>query len=419
MKLFINKYLLIDLLLLLFLLLFYLFGEIGSFYFGKILIIIAISSSIQLIYRYKKSDFIVVFLIFGIMYWFYLLAYYFFEIPYHYLLEYQTIEYTNMVVILQLSLLRIMFIGIGPNQISNPRQNIIYRNNDIVFFLFSSILIIMIAIILIMTPLNLSGDYSIETKSSSLLEYAIIFIIIASVYAHSKYKQYFIIGLSSVYMLLPLLYGKRLAFLMISLLIFNLFFTGKFKLKYILIIAIIGFIFVRVFAGIRVGIENMNLLTFLLGVTDDGVMSNNHGGVVVCSVTYFGLIENDIFNLIFRLKSLLGTVIGTILPASLNLENLYAMKYTQIPGNGGLTSIYLYIWGGFIGIVFGGLIFNYLIRNPNNSRLIYIYLIFMFATYPRWYAYNMFILLKMGFWLMVFLAMADTLHKYTKKGIIK
>jgi hypothetical protein len=222
-------------------------------------------------------------------------------------------------------------------------------------------------------------------------------------------------------MILPLLYGKRLAFLMITLLVFNLFFTGKFKFKYIVIGTLFGFVFVRVFAGLRVGMENIDLLSFLLGITEKGVMSNNHGGVIVCSVTYYGLIENEIFDLFFRLKSFIGILIGTFLPSSFNFEeayiNLFTMKYTQIPGNGGLTSIYLYIWGGLIGVLLGGFIFNYLIRNKNRSRLIYIYLIFMFATYPRWYAYNMFILVKMGFWLMFFLAVADTIHKYTKKDI--
>ncbi len=418
----ISKYLLVDLVFILLLFQFAILGDLKSIVFGKILIIIAILSNIQLMYRYKQHDFIVIFLIFSIFYWIYLLPYYYFRIPYHYLLEYQKIDYTNFIVFMQLLFLRIMFLGINPKKIITPKNGIIYRNNNIVFFIFSSVIIILIPIILITTPLTLSHNYSIESKSSILLEYVIIFIIIASIYANTSIKRYYIIVLSMIYMVLPLLYGKRLAFLMIILLIFNLFFTSKFKLRYILMGVIIGFIFIRVYAGIRIGMENINLSSFLLGVSDDGVMSNNQGGVIVCSVTYYGLIENGIFDFMVRLKSLIGTLIGTVLPSSFNFEeayiNLYTMKYAQIPGNGGLTSIYLYIWGGYLGVLIGGLIFNYLIRNSQKSRLLYIYIIFVFATYPRWYAYNMFILLKMGFWLMFFLAIADTINKYTKRRYV-
>lgn len=131
------------------------------------------------------------------------------------------------------------------------------------------------------------------------------------------------------------------------------------------------------------------------------------------------MIQEELFDVYFRFKSLLGTFVGTFLPSSLNFEeayvNLYTMKFTPIPGNGGFTSIYLYVWGGLLGVIIGGFLFNYFLRNPHNSRLIFIYMIFVFATFPRWYSYNMFILLKMGFWLMFFLAVADTINKYTKR----
>lgn len=415
----INKYFLIDIIFLIFLSLLYLLGDINSIIFGKIVIILAIASHIQLLLRYKNTDYLFIFFIFGLLYWLYLLAYYFLGIPYHYLLEYQKVNYTNTIVLLQILLLRVMFIGISPSKVKIFRNSFVYRDNDIVFVLFSTILLCMVPIILVTTPLLISGNYSIETKSSSLLEYAIIFILIATIYANSKTKQMIIVSISSIYLFLPLMYGKRLAFLMIGLLSFILFFSGKFKMRYILFSTVIGFIFLRVFAAVRVGFENLNIVTFLLGVNEDGIMSNNQGGVVVCSVTYFGLIQEGLFDIYFRFKSLLGTLVGIFLPSSLNFKeayvNLYAMNFASIPGNGGFTSIYLYIWGGLLGVIIGGIIFNYLLRNPHNSRLIFIYMIFVFATFPRWYSYNMFILLKMGFWLMFFLAIADTINKYTKR----
>lgn len=277
----INKYFFYDIVFLSSLGMFYLIGDLKSIFFGQILIIIAILSHIQLLFRHKNTDYLFIFFTFGLFYWLYLLAYYFLDIPYHYLLEYQKMDYTNTVVLLQVVLLRIMFLGISPSKVKIFRNSFVYRDNNIVFVSFVSALLIMVPIILITTPMTISGNYSIETKSSILLEYSIIFILIASVYANSKVKQIIIISISSIYMLLPLMYGKRLAFLMIALLIFSLFFSGKFKMKHIVIGTILGFVFLRVFAGMRVGLENLNIVTFLLGVNEDGVMSNNHGGVVV------------------------------------------------------------------------------------------------------------------------------------------
>jgi len=219
-----------------------------------------------------------------------------------------------------------------------------------------------------------------------------------------------------------LLYGKRLAFLMIGLLIYNLFFSGKLKTKSLITMLFSGFLLLRLFALIRVGITNFNPLFLILGITSENIMSNNHGGVIVCSVTYFGLLKEGVFDVMFRIKSLLGVVLGVFLPSSLTYEeafiNLYTLKYAAIPGNGGLTSIYFFVWGGLIGVFIAGWIFNRLIRNKNYSRLVLVYLIFMFSTFPRWYSYNILILVKMGFWLILFLAFADTLYKYLKKGNI-
>jgi hypothetical protein len=423
MKRNISNVLLSDGIFLLLLAILYVVGDMNSILLGKILIFIAIFSSIQLISRYKQEDYLVIFFIFSILYWIYLIPYYFFGIPYHYLLEFQTIQYTNIIVFLQVLMLRLMFFGIRPNNLKIPREVFSFRNNSLIYYGAIVILVIMLPITLATNPPNLSGNYSLETKSSSWFEYSIIFIIIAGVYSSTKLKQILLISISIIYIFMPLLYGKRLAFLMLSLTVFNLFFAGKFKLKQILFLAIVGFLFVRVFAGLRVGIENMNILQFLLGVTDKGIMSNNQGGVVVCTTTYYGLIQQDVFDIVFRVKSFIGTFTGIFLPSSLNFDeayvNLVAMEVSNIPGNGGFSSIYLYIWGGLIGVVLGSLIFNFLIRKSSYSRLAAIYFIFVLATFPRWYAYNMFILLKMGFWLMFFLAAADTFNKYSRRIISK
>lgn len=389
---------------------------------GKLLVVFALVSNVQQIIRFRQFDYIVAFLIFGLLYWFFMIPYYFYDIPYHYLRDYQTVALTNSIIILQLFLLRVMFFGIDAKRLQVPRLAITPRHNSLVFFGSIVLLLIFIGLIIRTTPIVFVSDgYSIETQSSSLLEYALIPLIGAYLYANTQGKRFVLFMVAMIFLLLPLLYGKRLAFLMVALLIFNLFFSGKFKLKSIVFMALFLYLLLRFFALLRVGMgEEINWSFLIFGISKNGIMSNNHGGVMVSSVTYLSLIEQGIYDWGFRLKSLLGTVIGTLIPSSMNFEeayiNLYTLKYTaNIPGNGGFTAVYLYLWGGVFAIIFGGLLFNRLLRNPKQSRLIAVYFIFMMATFPRWYSYNMFILLKMGFWLLLFVLIIDTFDRYIRR----
>ncbi len=277
-------------------------------------------------------------------------------------------------------------------------------------------------VILKTTPIAIfASEYSLETKSSSLLEYALIPLIGAYLYSDTKIKKSIFFLLAMCFLLLPLLYGKRLAFLMIALLIFNLFFSKKIKIKTILIGVISLSIALRLFALFRVGLtgDNIDWLFLVLGIKNE-VMSNNQGGVMVCSVTYLNLINEGVFDFYFRVKSLLGVFSNIFLPSSMNFEetyiNLYTMKYiTAIPGNGGFTSVYLYLWGGILAVIWGALAFNKILRNPRKSRLVAVYGIFVMATFPRWYAYNMLILVKMGFWLLLFIVLLDLFDRTMRK----
>ena len=415
----VSKKSIVDFFFILFFLVSYLFLNLNSLGVGQFILIAAIVSNIEFFFRFKKIDFLFIFLFFGFFYWIYLIPYYFFNLPYHYLLTYQTLNYTTTVILLQSVFLRLIFFNLSSKNLKPFSDYIIYRKHDIVYLLFFCFLILIIPVILITTPITLDSNYSIETKSSILTEYSIIFLLILGLYSDSKRKKIMTLLISGVFLFIPLLFGKRLAFLMIGLLIYNLFFSGKYKIKTLIIMLFSGFILLRLFALVRIGISNFDPLFLILGITSENIMSNNHGGVIVCSVTYFGLLKEGIFDLIFRIKSLLGILFGVFLPSSFTFEeafiNLYTLKYVAIPGNGGLVSIYFFVWGGLIGVFIGGWIFNRLIRNQNNSRLVFVYLIFMFSTFPRWYSYNILILVKMGFWLILFLAFADTLYKYLKK----
>ena len=413
---------LFDLQIILFLLVLFTFGDISSLIFGKVLIVFGIISIIQLMYRHRKVDILIIFLLFSLSYLLYMLAFYFFDIPYHYLLKYQKVIYTNNVLLLHVFFIRLMFFGLTPNDIGISRLNLKTKNNNLIFILISGILIIMFPISIIISPPSIGATYTGDIKSSIWLEYCIIFIIIGGVFANSRKKIFFLLIISSAYVLLPLLYGRRLQSIMIILTLFVLFFRNKIKVKYILVFSFCAFVFMRLYASIRVGVD-MPIADSILSIDDEGVMGNNQGGVFVCSTTYWGLIQEGVFDLSFRVKSLFGVFSSIFLPASLNLKEAYinfqALTHTAIPGNGGFPSIYLFIWGGYLGVIIGALILNRIIRNKKNSNAIFIYTVFLFSTFPRWHSYNLLILIKMGFWLLFFYFLFNSIHVLYNKTYFK
>lgn len=390
----------------------------SSILLGKYIFCLSIASNIQLLYKYRKIGIFVVFLLFSFLHIIYIVAYYYFDIPYHYITELQTLKNTNTVFLIQFVLLRLIFVGINPNTFSVPRLK---PKNNFIFF-WAIIILLLILIPVSNSGLNAlsttSGNYSIEVKSSIWFEYSVIFVIIASMFADSKLKKRTLLFFAIIYMLMPLLYGKRLAFLMMMLTIYNLYFHDKIKTKYIIQFFLFGFVTLRVFAYVRTyGINDVNLYKLLLSVTDEGVLSNGPGGVLVASVTYYDLIERGVFDLWFSLKSFLGMFSAIFLTAGNNLPetyiNLEALKHENIPGNGGFPGVYLYLWGRYFGVFIGGLFLNLLLKKSQKNFYYAIYVIFLLSTFPRWYTYNMHILVKMGAWL-IMLAFLSIITTKTK-----
>jgi hypothetical protein len=390
----------------------------STLFIGQIVFCISLLSNIQLLYKYRKVDIFFIFLGFSFIHIFYIFVYYFFDIPYHYILKYQTLYNTNKIIFIQFIVLRLIFNGVSSKNYIIPRLNLLPIKNKYAFWIFLFILIILI-------PISNSGlstissDYSIETKSSIWFEYSVIFIIIASLYANTKIKTHTLKTIGFIFMCMPLLYGKRLAFLMVGLTLFNLYYSGKIKTKYLLFLFIGGFLVLRSFAVIRSnGLAGLSVQSVIFSVNNSGTLSNGPGGVLVSSVTYFGLIKEGIFNLVFSLKSFIGMFLSILIPSSLNIPETYvntqALKYENIPGNGGFPGIYFYLWGRYIGVFIGSLLLNFFIKKSQYSTKYAIYGVFLLSTFPRWYTYNMHILIKMGAWLFILLIISKIYIKTTR-----
>ena len=361
---------------------------------------------IYLTYFFRKNHFIFFINFFYLIFILILIPYVFFDIPYHIYTTYINDENTFRVLYYNFLFHNLLLYNV--NKTSQIQLEKFYRPSSRISYF--SIIILFIFILNIV--LNGSGfalinkSYNIDSYSTILFEYSIPFIFILYLSYTSKKQLFLIRSLNILFIILPLLYGRRLPaiFLILLLLFFSNYTRVSFRKN--LFFTFFGLIFIQTIGLIRdFNTIDINFLNFFLSVDENGVMSNNQGGIMVSAVTYLGLIDNGNFDLLWRAKSFLGNFTGLILPSSLNIPETYvnfeAMKYANIPGNGGFASTYFYIWGGIPFIIFFGVLMNYIFRNINKNIWIFTIFVVLIVLFPRWYSYNIFPAFKILFWTMI------------------
>jgi len=361
--------------------------------------------------RLKYNQLSLMFLFFSFTYVVYIQPYYLLDIPYHYLLETQSLVNTNTVLLLHIIFITTMFFGVREG--FGDFRNMTARRSSPVFYMNISILIIMLPASIALNPPLFGEVYTGAVTSSVWIEYCIIFMIISHCYASTILKKRILLCVIVVYLLLPFMYDRRLQFLLYCLIIYALYFDGRFSNKTFFLSLTLSFILVRWYASIRMG-TGLTIASSILSVDENGVMGNNQGGVILASTVYIQLIEDGIFDLCFGVKSAIGVLVSFVLPYKFNLPETYvnfsALNYRPLPGNGGFPGVYFYIWGGFLGCVMGGFLFRFLVFGKR-SRLGLIFSLLMFVTYPKWHSYSLLITVKLGVWLMIFMALADFYYR--------
>lgn len=342
------------------------------------------------------------------------------SVNYHIYTNYQTKELTLKVLLIQTISLRLTLFNLKITPANSYKRfvNIEQRNNGLIYYSLILCLFTMMVASTHGKATVLNGTYSAESDSSIFFEYCIPFIIGAWLYAGSNFKNKLLFLVCIIFAVLPLLYGRRLPFLMVSLLIAQLYFLHRFSYRSVFLLVMLGFVGLSFIALFRIGGDG-SIVGALLNINQSGVMENNQGGVIISAASYLGLIQDGFFDIEYRAMSFLGIMTSPFTAGDFSIPETYvnfsAMKYTPIPGNGGLPGVYFFIWGGWLGVFIFSILINYFIRTKNSSRYLGVYTMFLLVTFPRWYAYNMIIIIKMGFWLMVLIFLIDKFHKILKK----
>jgi hypothetical protein len=230
-------------------------------------------------------------------------------------------------------------------------------------------------------------------------EYFILFYLLGYVFSENQLLRYLLFMMGGIFSLKCLLLGGRIELLQLILMNFILLGEKKVSYKQLIILFILAGYFMLVFGRFRgdplyyLNDPIMAFNVFNRGGESSDIIVSNQGDVFYATNRMIGLVDDGIWGLPIRFNSFLANISRIILPKFMLPEyvelSIY-MKNSYPTGGGGLIIGYLYVWFGFFGgIVFGWvhgvLINNYLSKTVNNFKNIY--LIMVFSTYPRWFAY--------------------------------
>jgi hypothetical protein len=362
------------------------------------------------LYLYRKNLYLVVTLTFIVAYPLIYLSSLLFEIPYHYLLEYQVpnLEFTLFFWMLVF----VLIVFDAPKKAKIDIPPVTPGSTNIALMLLGSATLVSLLGVVQAWPPILIGTYGVESRSSQLFEYSLILIVASLVFKTPdlknsraiKYNGFFLICMLICFVA-PLLYGRRgpaLMFFWLGLLVIS----SNYKIK-ISHLAIVGLLIVavRVFALYRAG-SDVSLISMFWGDLSNEAMSNHQGGVIVSSVTYLGLIEAGDWGWEERIRMLLGSGLAFI-PYSIHpfpeaFIHRYVHDFSTIPGSGGFPFVYAFLWGADLMVLIIAYFLRSLIWSSGSSDRAVILKLLILAMLPRWYAYTLPVLIKflvLGFFL--------------------
>lgn len=387
------------------------YNHFSGYDISTFVIALAIISNIQLLYRSKNSLLIINLFLFT--YWLALVPFFIYGIHYHIYDTYQTSELTTQVVLMQVIFQRL----ITTEKTCKPINiKSVYENKSANIF-FASILVAFafnfLTVISSRTILTVGYENSFN-EGTILLEYVVIPLLVACIHCHSKSKLevsllFIAIALS---MILPLLYGKRLPFILCGMIFYLFFLESKLSKKKLIGLVLLALIAVQILGVVRDSEYTLTINYLLFGLKENGQYSNNQGGVTAASVAYLGLIKEGVFDSSFRFTSFVSQFLTAFIPSSMAPDetfiNIEAMKYTPIPGNGGFTTTYAYLFLGPLGVILFSFLFRKMLSIRKNSTLIMLIPLITITLFPRWMVYSIFPYIKILIWASIFYILLKT-----------
>ncbi|WP_350551504.1 hypothetical protein [Pseudoalteromonas sp. 120-MNA-CIBAN-0494] len=368
---------------------------------------------INLIYLFKFSRCIPVFILFAFFLMYSFEPYNFFvnELYISYWMDFQSAYYLNKVSVIS----GLFFIMLGSFLFNISEKNMVnityVRQPDKLLFLFTVVLFF------ICTHFGMSGDTVLtagygasERDKSPLFEYAMIFLILALFFSNDSKVHKVIATLMVIFFSLKtVLYGGRIEVIQIVLafMYFKTNFFRSWSLKKLYVSIILAFMLLLIVGRIRTNpllifglIENPMVLFDFSPISKTGTVSSNYGDVQQSSARMLGLVDTGFWGLEFRIKSSISYLFnlflyGNELKHASNIALIDQDKFGT--GGGGLIGSQFYVWLSWLGPILSGIFIGGIIRKglkPNSKKVFFIYAFTLLITFPRWYAYGPLALVK-------------------------
>ena len=278
-------------------------------------------------------------------------------------------------------LLFLTTISIFIGEINEKEYKITYDYNPIIFLVC---FIILIYSLIFGFDRGTIGTYSSNTNV--LYEYAIVIFLFAWIYTNNnKYMKGILILYAILYCLQGLIFGDRSSAFPMILMVFLLLYNKKYTIKHILIAGLGGIFLANIIDIFR----NTGFIfnsSIIKEVLDRGLFVNTisysfYGGT---QVIRYGM------NSTFQFEHFLNYMSSIFTGGSSEYTlTVIANAAGYINKGGGMSHVYFYYWGGYIGTVIFGIIMGKIIRYIYNSdtEITNILKITIAIFLIRWYVY--------------------------------
>jgi hypothetical protein len=382
---------------------------ITAFYISIIIV------NLFIIINYRKNITLLFLYIFIFFYTLSLIPYYFYHIDVSPWKDFNEIKYYNTVIYIHGLFLLIPLISNG-TKFDFSDWKFPSNTNKLGFYFFLLVCFLLIQFGVSGTDIFEGGGYAIgESYKSTFFEYFSLFFLLAFYYSsRNNLEILLLVFITLLYVYKSLLFGGRIEVIQLFVLV-SYILISDYKFKFSPTKLIFGCIFLYyiniVFVGIRTNplplLEGRffdYLNPFNSNYTDSDYISSNEGDVFQSSARLIGLIENDLLSFTSRIKAFFSFILSIFFPSSWLPEEASLITYKKDiynSGGGGLISIYFYAFLSWVGplIISIYILFINKFFIKTKSDYIKLYGIMVFATFPRWFAYNPIILFKLCFWI--------------------
>jgi len=414
---------------------------ISTWFIGSIEVFYAwiIILNIYLIYIFKNNQGFLLLYIFCLFYTLSLIPYYFFHIDVSVWEDFNERKYYDTVLkVYGIFLVTPLFL------FKKSKDKFIYslaipKNPNVIGF-FTTCLVCASIIVWGQSGSNVfeSGGYGYslnESSKSTIYEYFIIFFVLAYYYSNRKRNQVIILfALFLIYVIKSLLFGGRIEVVQLLLLCYFIL-VIDYKLiiqpSIIIVVCLVLYYLSQIFSSVRSNPvpllqgEYVSYLNPFEYYSDSRVsyVSSNEGDVVQSSVRLVGLIENGFLNTITRIKAFAFFIFSIFVPSSWLPEEASLITYKKDifnSGGGGFIAVYFYVFLGWLGpfIIAAYLFWIYRLTLFYKNIYLKFYLLMIFSTFPRWFAYNPIVLFKLCLWIIPILFVFNLAFNSLKMIII-